>query len=443
MASVGDRRGRRRWPCASSSTAGWTATSRDGQQPVPRVPRPASSCRRAGRYGTARLPRPASSRAPHARRDDPRRCGAARRGAAPAAAGRRPCPRWTRPCSLAVPVDGRPDTASTCRLGDYRLVATDDRRRRCYVTGLPAGGAQDVIGRLVVVEVIAIALALLGGGVAGAVLVRRRAAAAGTGRRHRRQGQRPAAGPRRGRAGRAGAATPTRAPRSARSARALNQMLDHVGARAGGPAGQRDAAAPVRRRRQPRAAHAAGRDPRLRRADPARLSSPPDAEHALARIASQAERMTTLVEDLLLLARLDAGRPLERAAGRPDPAGPRRGQRRPRRRPGPPLAARPARRAGRRARRRVRGCTQVLTNLLANARTHTPPGTTVTVGLRRGDGGARLDRRRRRPGHRPGPAAARVRAVRPRLGRRGRGRPAAPGWAWRSSTRSWPRTAAT
>ena len=33
---------------------------------------------------------------------------------------------------------------------------------------------------------------------------------------------------------------------------------------------------------------------------------------------------------------------------------------------------------------------QVLTNLLANARTHTPAGTTVTVGLARADGGARL-----------------------------------------------------
>ena len=32
----------------------------------------------------------------------------------------------------------------------------------------------------------------------------------------------------------------------------------------------------------------------------------------------------------------------------------------------------------------------MLTNLLANARTHTPAGTTVTVGLGHGDGGARL-----------------------------------------------------
>ncbi|CCK29031.1 two-component system sensor kinase [Streptomyces davaonensis JCM 4913] len=110
----------------------------------------------------------------------------------------------------------------------------------------------------------------------------------------------------------------------------------------------------------------------------------PDTRHALGRIESEAGRMTLLVEDLLLLARLDAGRPLQfeqtdlvplvvdtisdaRAAGRdhnwrldlPDePA---------------PISADAAR------------LQQVLVNLLANARTHTPPGTTVTARvLRRG-----------------------------------------------------------
>lgn len=98
------------------------------------------------------------------------------------------------------------------------------------------------------------------------------------------------------------------------------------------------------------------------------------------RISSQAARMTALVEDLLLLARLDAGRPLERgpvdltrlvldevsdahAAGLdhrwqldlPDE---------------PVVVTGDAPRL-----------TQVLTNLPANARTHTPAGTTVTVGL--------------------------------------------------------------
>jgi two-component system OmpR family sensor kinase len=41
--------------------------------------------------------------------------------------------------------------------------------------------------------------------------------------------------------------------------------------------------------------------------------APPDIAYAMSRVESEADRMTTLVEDLLLLARLDAGRPLEAA----------------------------------------------------------------------------------------------------------------------------------
>lgn len=107
----------------------------------------------------------------------------------------------------------------------------------------------------------------------------------------------------------------------------------------------------------------------------------PDTRHALGRIESEAGRMTLLVEDLLLLARLDAGRPLRfeqtdlvplvvdtvsdaRAAG-PDHTW-RLDL------PDEPALARadPAR------------LQQVLVNLLANARTHTPPGTTVTARVR-------------------------------------------------------------
>ncbi|MFE9996206.1 HAMP domain-containing sensor histidine kinase [Streptomyces avermitilis] len=108
----------------------------------------------------------------------------------------------------------------------------------------------------------------------------------------------------------------------------------------------------------------------------------PDTRHALGRIESEAGRMTLLVEDLLLLARLDAGRPLQyeqtdlvplvidavsdaRAAGRdhnwrlelPDE---------------PALVSADAARLQ-----------QVLVNLFANARTHTPPGTTVTARVHR------------------------------------------------------------
>ncbi len=107
----------------------------------------------------------------------------------------------------------------------------------------------------------------------------------------------------------------------------------------------------------------------------------PDTRHALGRIESEAGRMTLLVEDLLLLARLDAGRPLQfeqtdlvpllvdtvsdaRAAGMdhnwrlelPDE---------------PALVSADAARLQ-----------QVLVNLLGNARNHTPPGTTVTARVR-------------------------------------------------------------
>jgi two-component system OmpR family sensor kinase len=107
---------------------------------------------------------------------------------------------------------------------------------------------------------------------------------------------------------------------------------------------------------------------------------PADIAYAMSRVESESNRMTTLVNDLLLLARLDSGRPLEteevdlsrlvvdavndaRIAGRDhlwrldipeDPV-------------------------------TVTGDTQrlhqVLANLLANARTHTPPGTTVTTAV--------------------------------------------------------------
>ncbi|MFI6033878.1 ATP-binding protein [Streptomyces sp. NPDC051315] len=108
----------------------------------------------------------------------------------------------------------------------------------------------------------------------------------------------------------------------------------------------------------------------------------PDTRHALGRIESEAGRMTLLVEDLLLLARLDAGRPLQfeqtdliplvvdtisdaRAAG-PDHVWRLE------------LPDEPALVSADAARLQ-----QVLVNLLANARTHTPPGTTVTARVQR------------------------------------------------------------
>ncbi len=73
--------------------------------------------------------------------------------------------------------------------------------------------------------------------------------------------------------------------------------------------GHRGAAAPLPRRRLPRAAHAADVDPRLRRAvPPRRQGRPDDLATAMRRIEEESERMGVLVDDLLLLARLDEGR---------------------------------------------------------------------------------------------------------------------------------------
>ena len=128
---------------------------------------------------------------------------------------------------------------------------------------------------------------------------------------------------------------------------------------------------------------------------------PPDAAYAMSRVESEADRMSRLVEDLLLLARLDAGPELDiqptdlnallidavsdgRAAGPdhswslslPDE-----------------LVTVPA------DQYRLH---QVVANLLANARTHTPAGTRVETALSTvGDRGAD-HRHRQRSRHRPG-----------------------------------------
>jgi two-component system, OmpR family, sensor kinase len=104
-------------------------------------------------------------------------------------------------------------------------------------------------------------------------------------------------------------------------------------------------------------------------------------------VESETVRMTALVEDLLLLARLDAGRPLAAepvdltvlivdAVSDAHVAGPRHRWRL--NLPDDPVTV-----TGDAARLH-----QVLANLLANARAHTPPGTTVTTTLTSSDGAA-------------------------------------------------------
>ena len=119
-------------------------------------------------------------------------------------------------------------------------------------------------------------------------------------------------------------------------------------------------------------------------AELSRRTSPPDPAQlslAMSKVEAEATRMSSLVEDLLLLARLDAGRPLAReevdltrlaleAVGDARVVGPDHRWRLDL--PDEPVVA-----PGDEQRLH-----QVLTNLLNNARRHTPPGTSVTVGVR-------------------------------------------------------------
>lgn len=130
---------------------------------------------------------------------------------------------------------------------------------------------------------------------------------------------------------------------------------------------------------------------------------PEDLSRAMAGIRNQADKMGRLVEDLFLLARLDEGLPLERqpvdlvdvatdavrTASAVGPSWPVRLE-----------ASGPVTVIGDEARLR-----QVLDNLLANVRTHTPEGTEATVTVRRMDGGgAELEVADRGPGLGPGDA---------------------------------------
>ena len=162
---------------------------------------------------------------------------------------------------------------------------------------------------------------------------------------------------------------------------------------------------------------------------------PDDLAKAMQRIEEAAARMGVLVEDLLLLARLDQGRPLEHAPRRPHAA---------RRAPRSTTCASPrpiARSTSSRAARSIvngdeNRLRQVLANLLENARTHTPPTTPIEVWVG--------DRRRRRGdrGARPGPGHERRKTRHARSNASGAptrhapARAAAPGSASRSSPRS-------
>ncbi|MDO3704868.1 HAMP domain-containing sensor histidine kinase [Micromonospora sp. C28SCA-DRY-2] len=290
-----------------------------------------------------------------------------------------------------LPVGAAPRTVDLGERGDYRAVARQLPGGRIQVVALPLAGVRETVWWMVVAQAGVATAGLLVAGSAGALVVRatlrplrRVAATAG------RVSELPL--------DRGEVALSERVPAADTDPRtevgqvgaALNRMLGHVGAalaaRQASETRVRQFVADASHELRTPLAAIRGYAEVARRG---RDRVPPDVAHALRRVESESARMTSLVDDLLLLARLDTGRPL--AVGPVDltalvvdavsdahVAGPEHHWRL-------DLPDAVVRVPGDAARLH-----QVLANLLANARAHTPPGTTVTTTLRAGPDAAVL-----------------------------------------------------
>ena len=279
-----------------------------------------------------------------------------------------------------LPRENRPYTRDLSSLGDYRMTAFFGRDGDVHIAGLPLSGVAATVERLALIEVIVFGAVLLVIGMVGTGWIRlslrplgRIAATAAEVTKlplasgevdlpHRV----PDADPRT-EVGKLGAA--------------FNSMLGHVES----SLTKRQASEARLRRFIADASHElrtplAGIRGYAEFALRLRTAQDPDLRHALSRVDAESTRMGRLVDDLLLLARIDAGRPLAH-----EPVDLTR------------LAidvTNDARVAG--AQQRwvldlpdepvvINGdqhrLHQVLANLLTNAHAHTPPGTTVTVRL--------------------------------------------------------------
>ncbi|WP_438295308.1 sensor histidine kinase [Streptomyces sp. HUAS TT7] len=293
-----------------------------------------------------------------------------------------------RAALAAVPLDGRGHDIRLSALRHYRVVAVSGDDGDVLITGLPLEPVEETLHRLEVVEAVVFGATLAATGIAGALWVRlslrplRRMAATATEVTQLPLASGEIAMP---------APVPDTDPRTevGQVGSALNRMLGHVGdALAQRQAGEERlrhfAADASHELRTPVATVRAHAELALRHRGPV----PGEVRHALERIQSETQRMTGLVDDLLLLARLDAGRPLARepvdltrlaldAIGDARAAAP--GHRWLLDLPEEPVTV-----TGDEHRLH-----QVIANLLTNARTHTPPGTEITLRLGETGVGAR------------------------------------------------------
>jgi two-component system OmpR family sensor kinase len=269
---------------------------------------------------------------------------------------------------------------------DYRMTAVAGHDGDILISGLPLTTVENTLGQVALAELIVFLSVLLLAGVLGMTLVRlslrplRRVAAtaAGVAELPLDSGE---------------VSLPTGVPYSdprtevGQVGAAFNRMLLHVeralGRRAASEARLRRFAADASHElRTPLSAIRGYAELALRHRGPV----PDDVTHALTRVQSESARMSVLVDDLLLLARLDAGRPLERepvdlSRLAIDVTSDARVARRDHHwrldLPSDPILV-----LGDEHRLH-----QVFANLMSNAGKHTPPGSTVSVALAVQDAG--------------------------------------------------------
>ncbi|MFH9003270.1 sensor histidine kinase [Streptomyces afghaniensis] len=279
--------------------------------------------------------------------------------------------------------DGTPRTRTVPGLGTYRVTGLDASGVR-VLAGLPLDDVREMTNRLAVVEAAVTAAGLAVAGCACAVAVRRQLRPLGRVAATAAEVARAPLGRERiGRLPRVPEADTDPGSETGRVGGALNRMIDHA-----------ETAHAERRRgeeRMRRLLADAGHELRTPLAAIVgyaelmnRGTGPVDPAPVWRRVAAESARMTVLVEDLLLLARLDEGRPLPaaevdlaalvaEAVWQARAADEEHTWRLALRLDAPALVTgdEPALR-------------KAVANLLANARAHTPPGTTVVATVEAG-----------------------------------------------------------